>query len=202
MTVPLRRRSVALVAILALTTACTSSHGSAGKTSSTAKTRGTAAASSAAETGTPTIDQLKAALIPASAITVDKFTLTGTTPVSQSGAVGISGVYANPDHKRVVSIILIHFPTAAYAQAGLAPTQSAAATELTRNPASDTPVDLGQGTAHLYQGSNETGPLSIIVFAEGNYIVTMEFVSKAKGDGVPAKIVTDLAKAKDAKIKS
>ena len=40
------------------------------------------------------------------------------------------------------------------------------------------------------------------MFAEGNYIVTMEFVSKTKGDDVPAKVVTGLAKAQDAKIKS
>jgi len=188
-----RPRRLAALACLALTiTACTSSaaHPSKAKTST------------ANATGTPTTADLKARLVPASAITVDTFSLVTTSPVAQSGAVGISGVYANADHKRVVSIILIHFPTAAYAQAGLAPTQNAAATELTRNPASDTQVNLGQGTAHLYQGLNETGPLSIIVFAEGNYIVTMEFVSKTKGDDVPAKIVTDLAKAQDAKIKS
>jgi len=194
---PARHLAVVAAAALALTTAtaCTSSSHHSTKTSSSTADN-------------PVVDELKKTLLPASAISsaiaadnpADKFTLTNTTPVSQSGAVGISGVYGNSDHKRVVSIILIHFPTAAYAQEGLQPTQSAAAVELTHNPASDTPVTLGQGDAHLYQGSNDTGPLSIIVFAEGHYIVTMEFVSKTKGDDVPAKVVTDLAKAQDAKI--
>ena len=197
MTAPSRPRgrivATTALALVAVTAAgCTSSYGA--KHATTSSTSG-------AVKGTPSTDQLKATLITPDEITGDKFTLTNTSPVSQSGAVGISGVFANASHDRVISVILIHYPTAAYAQAGLTEIQNLAAGQLTRNPASETPVQVGQG-AQLYQGANATGPLSILVFAEGNYNVTMEYVSKHTGDDVPAATAIDLGKKQDIKVKA
>lgn len=188
MTAPVRALVAVTLAIPLALAGCTSSHSPAKTTSSSSN-------------HTPTNAELQSLLIKASDITVDKFSLTKTTPVSQSDAVGISGLYANASHNRVLSVILIHFPSRQFLQASLTETQTLAAQQLTHNPASTNAVNVGEG-GQIFQGSNDTGPLSILVFGEGTYIVTMEFVSKNAGDNVPASVVTDLGLKQDAKLKA
>ena len=210
---PLRIAVVTTVAALALA-ACTSSHGSHPKASSTPSTSSTAtspaptgsAASAAATSAAAAASaQIAKLLIKASDISIDKFTLTNSAPVNAiasdgTSVDGSSAVYANGNHQRVVSVIVIRYLSASDAQASAPEEQTVAAGELTRNPASDTPENVGQ-LAHLYQGANATGPLSILVFAEGRYVVTMEFISKTAGDSVPASVVLALGKKQDALLK-
>lgn len=184
---PVATAAALTVAALALT-GCTSS-----KSSGSTSTPATGVTSSG---NSATINTVKRVLIQPSDITIDKFTLTNLSPVSQSGAVGVSAVYANGNHKRVLSVILIHYPNSDDAAAAAPQEQTVAAGELTHNPASDNPLSVGQ-QGQIYQGSNDTGPLSIVVFQEGAWVITMEFISKTAGDNVPASVVTAIAQRQD-----
>ena len=185
--------STATVAALALS-GCTSS--SKPSSPSTTPSSGVVSSGSA-----KTIDDVKKVLIQPSDIPTDTFTLTNLSPVSQSGAVGVSAVYGNSTHKRVVSVILIHYPSVDIAQAAAPQEQTVAAGALTRNPASDNPLAVGQ-QGELYQGANDTGPLSIAVFAEGAWVVTIEFISKTAGDNIPASVITAVSNRQDMLLKT
>ena len=194
MTRPRAYLAAAVALVLATSTACISSH----KNPVSAPTTITGSV----PPGSPSYAALQGALIDAADISVDKFTQTDVLPVQpQMGAEGISAVYANAGKDRVLSVILLHFPTVAYAQAGLPEIQSLAAARLTRNPASDTTVKVGTG-AHLYQGADAAGPLTILVFEEGSYVVSMQYVSKRANDNIPSSLAVSLGTKQDARVKA
>jgi hypothetical protein len=134
-------------------------------------------------------------------IPADTFTLKSADPISQSGAVGVDGEFANADGSRTVTDVVVWFPTDSEADTALTAEQTSAAGQL-KAGGTHSQITLGgsSGTpADLYAGNDAHGAATIILFQDGNYVVTLEFNSKT-GDDIPAALATGVATAQDTKV--
>jgi hypothetical protein len=195
------RSATALLATAGLLTsaACTSSGGKKPTPSTSSTPTGTTSTSSGTAS-TPSQDQLTATLIGGGDIPGDTFKLNTTSPIAQSGAVGVAGQFSNPDASRQLTDILIHFPTSGDAATALAAEKGSAVTAITSGlSTSDSSVGTG---GKIFAGTGPTGPVSVLVFVEGNYVVTLEFQSKSASDSVPTSIVNQVGAAQDSKVKA
>lgn len=218
------RLPLALVAALGLlaTAACGSSGGSVPKasdtTTSVAKTPSTSASSSgfpASATptvasssgtpivGTPTLDQLKAELIDPSVIPGDTFTLLRATQFNSGPGVGVEGLFQNGADSRALSDIVIYFPTAAQANAAFGAEAKPSLGGKSLKPGfTNLSVAVGD-QGHLFAGTDTGGgPATLVVFQEGNYVVTMDLHSVDENDSIPNDVATAVAEAQDVKVKA
>jgi hypothetical protein len=206
------RFGVATLAAIGVLTAaaCSSSggKGSAGGTTSSASSPASSSSTSPSATSsgsskTPTTDDLTATLINPADIAVpgDTFTLKTADPVSDaSPAVGVDGEFANAAGTRKLTDVLLWFPTDSDADTALTSELAAGKQQIVTGLV-DTPLTVGSG-GHMYQGADADGPATIVLFQEGNYVVTLEFNSTTAGDDIPAALATSVATAQDSKVKA
>lgn len=195
------RSATALAATLALLSAaaCTSS-GAKKPSPSTSSSPSGSQSTSSGSARTPSQADLTATLIGGGDIPGDTFTLGNATPVAQSGAVGIDGAFSNSDGSRQLADVLIHFPTAQAALTALAAEKTSVHTEIKSHLTSaDSPVGTN---GKIFTGAGGTGPIAILVYAEGNYVVTLEFQSKSATDSIPTSVVNQVGAAQDSKVKA
>lgn len=201
----LRYGATALAAAGLLATAACSSSGSKPSTSNTTSKSSTSSSSSSstassAPAKTPSQQQLSFDLIGGDSIPGDTFKLHDTQPLSQGGATGIIGSFANADATRTVSDILVYFPTAAAAATATSAGEGAVSGEITKGLKDAAAPGVGS-LGHLYQGQTDQGEATLLLFQEGNYLCTIEFDSKA-GDPIPAALATQVGQAQDSKLKA
>lgn len=202
--------SIATIGLLAAS-ACSSSGSkpAAGKTPSTPSTPGSSSSSAPVTTSSsssssnnsagPSELELTSTLINPADIQGDTFTLKSSEPISQSGANGITGLFSNASGSRTLTDILVWFPSTAEADAAISAEVTAAKQQFTGTP-TDAALPAGK-SGHIYQGSDSKGAVTIMLFEEGQYVVTLEGNSAA-GDAVPASVATAVATAQDSKIKA
>jgi len=205
------RYGVTGLAVVGLLTsaACSSSGGgksggnsssSGGTTSSSSGAPSTSPSSPSPSGGTaPSETDLTATLINPADIPGDTFTLKSAQPVNQAPATGIAGVFSNAAGTRTVSDILVWLPTDSDADTALTGELTAAKQQITSG-LTDAPLSVGTG-GHIFSGSDANGAATIILYQEGNYVVTIEFNSKG-GDAIPAALATQVATAQDTKVKA
>jgi len=195
---------LAAVGVLAAA-ACSSSGG--GKPSASTTSRSSSSSTSTAPSspspsgGTAPSDlDLTSTLINPADIPGGTFTLKSADPINQAPAVGVDGEFSNADGSRTVTDVLVWFPTDSDTDTALTAEQAAAAHQITGG-LTDAPIEVGVG-GHIYSGTTANGPATIIVFQEANYVVTLEFNSKAASDAIPANLATGVATAQDTKVKA
>jgi hypothetical protein len=202
------RFGVASVAAIGVLTAaaCSSSGGKADSGSTPGG--GTSSSSSPSPTSsgsghTPTTAGLTNTLINPADIAVpgDTFTLKSADAVTdESPAVGVDGEFANAAGTRNVTDVLVWFPTDSDADTALTAELAAGRGQIVSGLV-DTPLAVGSG-GHMFQGADADGPATIVLFQEGNYVVTLEFNSTTAGDNIPAALATSVATAQDSKVKA
>jgi len=203
----LRYGVTGLAAVGVLTAAaCSSSGGGKANTSTTghssSSSPGSTIPSSPTSSGgtAPSDLDLTSTLINPADIPGDTFTLKSADPVHQAPAVGVDGEFSNADGSRLVTDVLAWFPTDTDADTALNAEYAAAKQQITSG-LTDSPLSVGSG-GHIYSGTAATGAATIILFQEANYVVTLEFISKAAGDAIPANLATGVATAQDTKVKA
>lgn len=184
--------------------ACSSSGGKPSTNtsgSSSSNSQSSSSSSGSGSTSAPSADDLTFTLINPADIPGDTFTLKSSDPVSDAApAVGVDGEFANADGSRKVTDALIWFPSASGAATALAAELTAGKQQIVSG-LTDNALSVGTG-GRIYQGNDASGPATIILFQEGNYVVTLEFNATAAGDAIPANLATGVATAQDSKIKA
>ena len=188
---------LALLSTVAFGTSACGSSSDSGDTPATTKPAASSAAAAATSPASTSTD-FAALVIKPEDIPIPGFTQKSSTPLSESGANGITVLFANADDTRELGDTILVMPDETAASTAAKAAVTASQSQLT--DATAAPAQVGDGGTVL-TGTQNGKAATVLIFQQGTVFVVMQFNS-APDDPVPADLVTAVGQKQSDAIKS